>query len=168
MSSGIYEELTFFFHSCLAGMGITFLYDGVLIWRKLIAHNNFWISIEDFFFWVFCAIGSFCLLIEENNGTLRWFAILGAAIGMAAYKKSVSSFYINIMSTIFGFCLRWIQKITRCCVKPLYKGANVVFFALKRGLYREKKYKKCLKKKLTVFIKLLKITLCKHNNQRNS
>lgn len=157
--------MTFFFHSCLIGILITVLYDGLLICRKVISHNNFWVSIEDFFFWLFCAIGIFCVLIEENNGVLRWFAVLGAGIGMLLYKKTVSHLYINIMSTIFGTILHFLGKITRYCVVPANKAANVVFSASKRVAHRNKRCIKYLKKKLTVFIKLLKITLCKRNKK---
>lgn len=164
----IYEEVTLFFHSCLIGIGITLLYDGFLICRKLIPHHHLWISVEDFFYWLFCAVGIFCVLVEENNGTLRWFVVAGAALGMIVYKKSVSPLYVNTMSAILGAIFHFLCKITRCCAKPVKRVANIVFFALKRGRYKGKKCKKCIKKKLTVFIKLLKITLCKQNKKHST
>lgn len=168
MSPEIYAEVTFFFHSCLIGIFITLIYDGFLIFRRVIPHNYFWVSIEDFFFWFFCAIGVFYLLVKENNGTLRWFAILGAILGMLLYKKSVSAFYINIMSTIWKTFFSFLYKITTYCMKPVLKATNVVLPASKRVLKRSGRYKKYVKKKLTVCIKLLKITLCKQTKKQGA
>jgi len=96
MSQSIIDEVTFLLHSFLMGILITFVYDGFIIMRRLIRHNLFLISVEDLIFWIACAIGVFYMLYEENNGILRWFAVFGAALGMAAYKKSVSPFLVKI------------------------------------------------------------------------
>lgn len=76
MSQNIIAEVVFLFHSFLLGIIITFVYDGFLILRRLIPHNLLLISLEDMIFWIACAIGVFYMLYEENNGILRWFAVL--------------------------------------------------------------------------------------------
>lgn len=100
MSQSIIDEVTFLLHSFLMGILITFVYDGFIIMRRLIRHNLFLISVEDLIFWIACAIGVFYMLYEENNGILRWFAVFGAALGMAAYKKSVSPFLVKIITMV--------------------------------------------------------------------
>lgn len=50
MSQDIIQEVTFFLHSIIMGVVIAFVYDWFLILRKLIKHNIFWISFEDFLF----------------------------------------------------------------------------------------------------------------------
>ena len=89
-------------------------YDGLLIIRRVIRHGQFWISLEDFFFWLICAWGVFLFLVEENNGILRWFAVGGAILGAFLYKKTVSKCYINIMSTIGKSIKGCYQLIKRC------------------------------------------------------
>ena len=84
----------------MLGVVITFVYDGFLILRRLIKHNMLLISLEDMIFWIACAIGVFYMLYEENNGILRWFAVLGATLGMIAYKASISSFVVKGISMI--------------------------------------------------------------------
>ena len=91
MSQNIINEVTFFLHSFMMGIVITFMYDGFLILRRLIKHSDILVSLEDMVFWIACAIGVFYMLYEENNGILRWFAVFGAALGMIVYKKSLSA-----------------------------------------------------------------------------
>lgn len=162
MSQSIIDEVTFLLHSFLMGILITFVYDGFIILRRLIRHNLFLISLEDLIFWIACAIGVFYMLYEENNGILRWFAVFGAALGMAAYKKSVSPFLIKIISMIIErifhglFCIfHFLFKPVRFAGRKVCKGTSAVS---KKG----KKAGRCLKKKLTERMNLLKITLCKH------
>ncbi len=64
MSQDIIQEVTFFLHTLVMGIVITFVYDWLLIIRKLIKHNTLWISIEDLFFWLACGIGVFYMLYK--------------------------------------------------------------------------------------------------------
>ena len=161
MSQDIIQEVTFFLHSVLMGVVITFVYDWLLILRKLIKHNNLWISLEDFFFWAACGVGVFYMLYRENNGILRWFTVIGALIGMVCYKWLISNHFIYIMSTCIYKIVWILLKIVQIVVKPL-KWAVSKLKKLTECL--QKKLKKCqnfIKNRLTVFIKMLKIVLCK-------
>lgn len=162
MSQNIVGEVTFFLHSFLMGIIITFLYDGFLILRRLIRHSNLLISLEDMLFWIACAIGVFYMLYEENNGILRWFAVFGATLGMIAYKKSVSPLVVRSVSMLIERIFHILFCILRFLLRPvrfLYRKA-VRFLAVfsRKG----KKVGKCAKNKLTGKLKLLKITLCRH------
>lgn len=161
MSQDIIREITFFFHSVLAGVVITFVYDWFLIVRKLIKHGTLWISLEDLLFWIACGIGVFYMLYRENNGVLRWFAVLGAAIGMICYKNFFSKFFVHIMSTCIYKIMCFLFHVIQIVLKPL----KWLFSKIRRFFgFLKKKWKKCqnfIKKKLTVCIKMLKIVLCK-------
>lgn len=164
MSQDIVREVTFFSHSFLLGLGITLFYDIFLLMRKLVAHNLLFISLEDMIYWIACAIGVFYVLYEENNGILRWFAVLGAAAGMLAYKKTVGTFLIDIMSTIIRRIFRVLLRLSNFLLRPLrflgHKIRHILGISGRRG----RKFGKTVKKKLTQGLKLLKITLCKHNS----
>lgn len=161
MSQDIIREVTFFLHSVMIGVIITFVYDWFLILRKLIRHGTIWISIEDFIFWVVCGIGVFYMLYRENNGILRWFAVLGAMIGMICYKFFISKRFVHIMSTCIYKIMWFLFRIIQVMLKPL----KWLFFKLRRFFsFLKKKLKKLqnfIKKKLTVCIKMLKMVLCK-------
>ena len=162
MSQDIMNEVTFFLHSLAMGVVITAAYDGFLVFRRLVRHTAFLVSLEDIVFWIACAIGVFYMLYEENNGILRWFAVFAASIGMLVYKKTVSPLIVGIISAAIQKLFRIIFKILRIFLKPIVrviKKINGVFriFGKKTG-----KAGKFLKNKLTGCLKLLKITLCKH------
>lgn len=160
MSQDIIFEVNFFLHSLMLGVIITFVYDWFLILRRCIRHSLMAISLEDMIFWIACAIGVFYMLHEENNGILRWFAVLGAAIGMIIYKKLVSSLFVKIMSTI-------IIKVFNFFWRPLafvFRKLKQLFAFISRKV---SKLAKLCKKKLTIQMKLIKMILCKRKDQKN-
>ena len=162
MSQDIINEVYFLGGSLLMGIVITFAYDFILIGRRIVRHSLFFISFEDFFFWVACAIVVFYMLYKENNGVLRWFAVLGAAIGMALYKKAVGNRFVKMVAIL-------IQKE----IYLLRKIAGIVFwpfgFVIKKGMAflhflgrKEKRFLIYMKKKLTGLRKALRIVRYKH------
>ena len=161
MSPNIINEVSFLLHSFFMGIVISLTYDGFLVLRKLIRHNLLMISLEDMIFWIACAIGVFYMLYEENNGVLRWFAVFGATLGMIAYKKTVSSIVVYIVSLIIGGTFQILSEIIRFLFKPVRfiwkKVCSILSISSKKG----KKAGKHIKNKLTCKFKLLKITLCK-------
>lgn len=161
MSQEIIQEVTFFLHSVFMGLLITFGYDWILVFRKLVKHGNVLTSVEDFIFWLVCGIAVFYMLYRENNGVLRWFAVVGASLGMLIYKAIIRDRFVYIMSTCIYKILWFIFRVIQVVLKPL----KCLFFKGKRILYFiAKKIKKCqefVKKRLTVCIKTLKMVLCK-------
>lgn len=135
MSEEIWKEVIFLGWFLALGAAITFLYDILRIFRRVIRHGSLLLSLEDLLFWTGCAVGIFYLLYQENNGTLRWFAVMGATVGMLVYKASISRFFVNHTS------------------KGLLK--------VKKLFAPFRKLGKFLKKKLTAFGKVFKIILCK-------
>ncbi|MDE6846683.1 MAG: spore cortex biosynthesis protein YabQ [Lachnospiraceae bacterium] len=161
MSQGIVQEITFFLHSVLMGLIITFAYDWILIFRRLFRHGKFWVSVEDFIYWFICGVSVFYMLYKENNGVLRWFAVVGAAIGMLFYKLTIKNRFVNIMSTYIHKIMWFVFRVIQVMLKPLkclFSAARRFVRFLKKRL---KKVKEFIKKRLTVFIKTLRIVLCK-------
>lgn len=161
MSQDVYAQVSFFLYSVRMGILITFVYDGFVILRRLMKHNLMLISLEDMVFWIACAIGVFYMLYEENNGILRWFAVFGAAIGMLLYKKSVSTLYVNIMSTLIRRIFKLISKIIGVICRPIAFLWGKICRIFKVFGRKSRKSGKYIKNKLTRGLKLLKITLCK-------
>lgn len=162
MSQDIMNEVVFLLHSLVLGAVITFVYDGFLILRRLIKHTMLMISLEDFFFWIGCAIFVFFMLYEENNGILRWFAVFGAGIGMVIYKKTLSGFIVEGVVKILSFLGKLFFKLLHTLLKPLSflnkkRKAGNRYLRKKAG-----KMKKYIRNKLTAYKKVLKIILCKH------
>lgn len=161
MSQDIIREVTFFLHSVIMGIVITFVYDWFLILRSLVKHGIFWISVEDFLFWFACGIGVFYMLYRENNGILRWFAVLGAVIGMSAYKVTISKRFVHIMSTCIYKIMWFLSRMIQIVLKPIKWLISKLLKFFNFGKGKCKNLHKILKNKLTVCIKMLKIVLCK-------
>lgn len=154
MSQEIVREAVFLGHALLLGIMITFVYDWFLIARRLIKHNMLFVSLEDFIFWVFCAVSMFVMLYRENSGTLRWFAVAGACLGMLLYKKTVSHFWIRMVSAILQKFLQGIKRFFGILLKPVGKAAD-------KAADKGNKITKYIKNRLTICKKILKIILCK-------
>lgn len=161
ISQDITREMGFLFHSFLLGAEIALAYDGFLIVRRLIRHSGIVVSLEDLAFWIVCALEVFRVLCRENDGMLRWFAVAGAFSGMLVYKKTVSRLIIGTACRVSTFFGRVLMKIGRALAKPAKKildrgkaGGKVLGSRLSWFL-------RCLKKKLTLFLKMFKMVLSK-------
>lgn len=161
MSSPVISENIFLLYSFGMGVFITATYDIFRIFRRVCPHKQFVVSLEDILFWIFCALSVFYLMHTQSNGTLRWFAVLGALAGMLLYKKTLSNLLVKWialgLTKVLGVC----RKFLHVCFTPFRFVANKAGKAGKKveaGGHRLKGY---LKKRLTAFVKLLKIALCK-------
>lgn len=161
MSQDIVQEIIFFLHSILIGLIITFAYDWILVLRKLFTHGMFLISVEDFIYWFVCGISVFYMLYRENNGVLRWFAVMGAALGMLFYKGMIKNRFINIMSTCIHKIMWFIYRVIQIVLKPL----KCLFYAARRCVRffgrKLKKVKLFIKKRLTACLKTIRMILNK-------
>lgn len=162
MSSQIVEETLFLYHSVLLGVFVAVVYDVVRIFRRVVSHNRFFLSLEDILYWVFCAWEVFYLLYKESSGVLRWFAILGIALGMFLYLISISRFVVHFVSMGINKFLLLISKIFGVLFKPFRKAAGKVGAVSKKTGRVTKRSGHFLKKKLTASGKVLKILLYKH------
>ncbi len=154
------NENIFLFYALLMGIFITFIYDNLRIIRRVIPHGALLVSLEDIVFWIYCGVKVFLLMYHESNGTLRWFAILGALVGMILYKKTVSPFFVKYVSRLFQKILMIIGKIGNIMIKPfilVIKKAKAAHIKRKNKSSRRKLHIKwMLKKKLTFLRKMLK------------
>ena len=154
------NENIFLFYALLMGIFITFIYDILRIIRRVIPHGVIWVSLEDIVFWIYCGVKVFLLMYHESNGTLRWFAILGALAGMILYKKTVSPFFVKYVSLLLRKILMLMGKIGKFMIKPfilILKKAKAAHIKRKNKSSRRKIHIKWrLKKKLTFLRKMLK------------
>ena len=140
------NENVFLLHAFLLGIEITFLYDILRILRRVFTHGNGMVSLEDIAFWIYCAGKVFLLMFRESNGSLRWFAVLGAVLGMYLYHRTLSPLLVKYVSGFLNMLLNPIHKALRISVR-------------------------WVKKKLTGLRKMLKIFIerrCAYGKEKNS
>lgn len=90
MSAGIYDEIWLFLMSLGTGGGLMAAYDCVRVFRLICPHRIWAVGTEDLLYGIYCAVMTFALLYEQNDGRLRGFAIGGVILGMAVYQNLVS------------------------------------------------------------------------------
>ena len=162
MSEQIIEESHFLAYCFMSGVVITIIYDLFRILRRIIKHTNFFIAIEDLFFWIGAGIFLFFMLYKTNNGMIRWFSVSGAGLGMLVYKYTIGEHLVEIMSTILNRVLDMVFRAFSFVLRPVKALTKQMFGKVKRVC---KKMKRQAKKKLTGNIKKIKITLCKRKKQ---
>lgn len=150
------SENEFLLHALLMGIFITFVYDILRIFRRVMPHGGFLVSLEDLAFWIYCAAEVFLMMYHESNGNLRWFAVIGALVGMFLYKKLVSPRFVKYVSLWLGKVLKFLLKpfrLAKAKGKAAAKTAGSKFYRLMR------RGKRHVKIRLTFFLKMLKMTL---------
>ncbi len=95
MSGTIIREWYFMLYSVLTGIVFAYLYDHIRLFRRLMKHKRWLVDAEDILYWMFCFFASFSLLYYGNNGVVRFFAVLGAALGMFLYSKTIGRIYVK-------------------------------------------------------------------------
>ena len=100
MSPEILEELRTAFRAFLSGAWITVVYDLIRIFRRIISHGNFWIGVEDLFFWIWTSLWIFSVLYRENDGTLRMYTMITMALGMIAYHWTVGEPVVKFLGKV--------------------------------------------------------------------
>lgn len=129
MSQSIITEALFALKCIGMGVVITAAYDVLRISRNCIKHGHFWVSLEDFLFWVICAIFIFSVLYRENNGVLRWYCVGGAFLGMVFYGKTISPYLVQFMSTILNKILHLVSAFGKLLARPI----KVLFLGVRKA-----------------------------------
>ena len=155
MSAYIIEQLRFGSSCLLFGVIITMLYDILLIVSAVLRHSNFWVSMEDFLFWIAAAFGIFLLLYRMNYGKVRWVAVFLLFLGMLLYKKIVGNHLVIFMSTIIRQILHLVVRVLSIPLKIVKTAFYKVFCKVKKAVGEQKN-------KLTGNIKKVNMILCKH------
>ena len=87
ISSDIMREMETVLRAIFCGMFLPFVYDILVILRKVISHKIFWVIVEDFFYWIWTSLWIFSVLYRENDGSFRGYTIFAMVLGMVLYKK---------------------------------------------------------------------------------
>ena len=79
--AGVGNEMSVFLQALLAGNVVYWTYYLIHLIRKLIRHNLFFVSLEDFFYWIGVGFYLFVKMFNTSDGSIRWYFILGVVVG---------------------------------------------------------------------------------------
>ncbi len=165
MSQSIVQEVDFLMHAGLLGISITFLYDSVRIIRRVVRHGNSLIAFEDLVFWILCSYLIFDMLMRENSGALRWFAIGGSLLGMIVFKGTISKYYVKYGSLILNKTIKMILKLLFVILRPICFLLKKTYVLLRKGYRLCKKNGQIIRNRLTKRMKMVRIMLCKQHSK---
>ena len=124
MSQVIAGELKTVAAAFFSGALITVVYDMLRIFRRVIAHGNVWIGIEDFVFWIWTALWTFSVMYRENDGSLRMYTVVAMVLGMIVYHQTISEPLVRLLGSIFRKMFRFLiypLKLLKIYIKFLGK-----------------------------------------------
>lgn len=166
------DENVFLAHAFFMGIYITFVYDLLRILRRVVPHSSFWVAVEDLAFWVYCAGKVFLLMHHESDGTLRWFAVLGALVGMLLYRKTIGALFVKYTALALIKVRDFLRRIGRIVCRPfcvagkkvsgMGRKAAVGFWGRLRRICRRLRHVRKMgpepaKKKLTLLMKMFRM-----------
>ncbi|MBE5943656.1 MAG: hypothetical protein E7258_01925 [Lachnospiraceae bacterium] len=91
-----------------AFMGIT--YDALRIIRRIISHNNFFISLEDLIYWLIWTVVCIDNVHEYNEGELRIYIFVGIVVGLVVYIYTIGWALWKVISHILCFAKKTIKN----------------------------------------------------------
>lgn len=146
-----------FIITIICGMGIGVFYDILRILRRVVAHSNWMINVEDAFFWLISSVFLFVILFNQNNGIIRGYVILGVVLGMITYFLLISYFFVKIISDSINSVLSAIWKIIKFMLKPFIKTIKLLLKPIKWVYRLIRKWVRSNGKRLKKWMKTVKM-----------
>jgi spore cortex biosynthesis protein YabQ len=108
------------------GVAVGLAYDFFRVFRKTTPHKNAFVQLEDLFFWLTATILFFYFMLIKNYGEIRFFSILGVALGMLLYFHTVSIPIVKAAVLIVTFLKRVIASALRIIFFPIGVLLNIL------------------------------------------
>ena len=113
-------------------MGLSACLDLFRAFRKVKAHREWAVALEDLFFWILVSGTVFSLIQIFNKGVLRFYIFLGCGLGALFYFLTIT----RLIFPVFYVGFKMLKVIlSKCCmifeiIKKIFK--NFVIFPLKK------------------------------------
>ncbi|MBC7343101.1 MAG: spore cortex biosynthesis protein YabQ [Clostridia bacterium] len=123
-------QLAIFSSTVALGVVMGAFYDLFRTWH-LLAHPRRWqIHLGDFIYWFITTLGVFFGLLLTNWGELRFFMLLGLALGAGLYFRWLSRWMLGLFTGIARLILRilaililplrWLRFVVRTLLKNFF------------------------------------------------
>ena len=115
-----------FLGTAAAGFVIGFVYDIFRILRKTVPHRQIAVQIEDCLYWAAVSFMMFYFMLHSNYGEVRFFSIVGAALGMILYFYSLSPLVMAVSIAVIRFMQRVLLTAARIILTPIRLVAKIL------------------------------------------
>lgn len=119
MIVSVNDQVITFAIAIAIGMSLGVLYDIIRIFRRTIKHSNIIINIEDFMYWVMFGIVVFLVLYSKNYGQIRFFCIIGIALGILIYFLLLSHYIIVVSVKVIDIIKKILLLFFRIIFTPI-------------------------------------------------
>lgn len=111
ISDTIFLELDFFIKSFIMGIILLFFYDVIRASRRVIHQPDGIVGLFDVLYWCVAGALLFLLSMDENDGLIRFYALLATGLGMLLYNRTVSKLILKLFCIIGNFCKKMAKKL---------------------------------------------------------
>ena len=144
-----FAQITTFALALGVGLALCLLYDLFRILRLMWPPSRLLLFAQDVLYWVLSAVVVFLFLLVRCDGGIRFFAMLGLALGWLACHLTLSRWIYRVSKRLVRVVHRISRWVKRRILRPLARWIRRIFHALGRLL---KKLCNILKK-VPVFLK---------------
>lgn len=88
--SGLGIEMTAFLKAFFGGMTVYGIYTCIRIFRRIIPHGLFAVSVEDVLYWIFVGVYIFLKMFDASQGKIRWYFGIGTLLGVGVLASLLS------------------------------------------------------------------------------
>ncbi len=113
---GIGEELSVFLQAMLAGNIVLLVYCCLRVFRRIIRHGLFWVSMEDVFFWLWTGLYLFGKIYDTSDGSIRWFFVIGVFLG-GVCSYLVMRFFVKVVHRLCVNARKKDEKVIEKSIK---------------------------------------------------
>ena len=120
---GIYlaEQTLFFLEAILLGFSFGLLYDALRITRVALPTPGWVLFLEDVFFFMVCAVGTFFFLMRAIDGQVRFFILIGEILGLVIYFNSLSILVMGVSQAVIRFIKAVLRFICERILLPIWR-----------------------------------------------
>lgn len=119
MNDVVNTQTLLFLKAIQIGVVLAVLYDLVRLLRKLVKHPNWLVQLEDLLYWLGCIVISFSLFYMYNFAQIRFFALIGMALGAILYLVTLSILFMKIATYIIEVLKKFLLALMRLLSVPL-------------------------------------------------
>lgn len=123
----ISKEALVFLSSSAGGALIFFVYDLFRVLRKKVDTAGFLVHIQDGLFWLIAFAIMFFVVFHVNNGTVRFYELLGAGLGATIYGFALSSSVLKILNWLLVIFSKIFRIFLKILLTPLYFAYNILY-----------------------------------------
>lgn len=144
MNSFVSTQGINFLLAILNGVFLGFLYDLIRVFRRMVKHPRWLVSLQDFIYWVVSSFIIFLEIFHHNDGSLRGFLCLGVVLGLTLYFLLVSKLVLCVFMKIYHIIVKIVKGILHILWLPIRLLLKPITFLGKKLYKRLKKFGKWL------------------------